>query len=146
MRGPRPVVGSSRKNTSGCGLPTSPAAGSNSVAWWEQGLQALEGTGLSAGEEVSVILLVSGFVRNAALLTGDLAAAVEARGIPAQEVMDGYARTLDRLVDPVRHPSLSRLLKSEVMGTPDEPDHEFRFRLERVLDGVEALVEARARD
>ncbi|MFD4941794.1 TetR/AcrR family transcriptional regulator [Streptomyces sp. NPDC058239] len=123
-----------------------PPASPNSVAWWEQGLQALEGTGLSAGEEVSVILLVSGFVRNEALLTGDLAAAVEARGIPAQEVMDGYARTLDRLVDPVRHPSLSRLLKSEVMGTPDEPDHEFRFGLERVLDGVAALVEARARD
>ncbi|SCF94000.1 TetR/AcrR family transcriptional regulator [Streptomyces sp. Ncost-T10-10d] len=123
-----------------------PPASPNFVAWWEQGLRALEGAGLSAGEEVSVILLVSGFVRNEALLMGDLAAAVEARGVPAQEVMAEYARTLDRLVDPVRHPSLSRLLKSEVMGAPDEPDHEFRFGLERVLDGVEALVEGRARD
>ncbi|MFJ7491212.1 TetR/AcrR family transcriptional regulator [Streptomyces sp. NPDC097727] len=123
-----------------------PPASPNFVAWWEQGLQALEGAGLSAGEEVSVILLVGGFVRNEALLMSDLAAAVAARGIPAQKVMEEYARTLDRLVDPGRHPSLSRLLKSEVMGTPDEPDHEFSFGLERVLDGVEALVEARARD
>ncbi|MFG2627892.1 TetR/AcrR family transcriptional regulator [Streptomyces sp. NPDC048473] len=122
-----------------------PPASPNSVAWWEQGLQALEGAGLSPGEEVSVILLVSGFVRNEALLTGDLAAAVEARGIPAQEVMDGYARTLNRLVDPGRHPSLSRLLESGVLGAQGEPGHEFRFGLERVLDGVEALVEARER-
>ncbi|MFF1647308.1 TetR/AcrR family transcriptional regulator [Streptomyces sp. NPDC058240] len=127
-------------------IPVSgPPASPNSAAWWEQGLQALEGAGLDAGEEVSVILLVSGFVRNEALLMGDLAAAVEARGIPAQEVTDGYTRTLNRLVDPVRHPSLSRLLESEVLGAPREPDDEFRFGLERVLDGIEVLVEARAR-
>lgn len=127
-------------------IPVSgPPASPNSVAWWEQGLQALEGTGLDAREEVSVILLINGFVRNEALLMGDLAAAVEARGIPAQEVTDGYTRTLNRLVDPVRHPSLSRLLGSEVLGAPREPDDEFRFGLERVLDGIEVLVEARAR-
>ncbi|WP_328888320.1 hypothetical protein [Streptomyces sp. NBC_00316] len=71
---------------------------------------------------------------------GDLAAVVAARGVPAQEVMDEYARTLDRLVDPVRHPSLCWLRESGRLGTPDEPDHDFRFGLERVLDGVEALA------
>jgi AcrR family transcriptional regulator len=122
-------------------LPASP----NSVAWWEQGLRALEGAGLDADEEVFVIRLVNGFVRNEALLTGDLAAAVEARGIPAQSVRDGYTRTLNRLVDPVRHPALSRLLESRALGAPREPEDEFGFGLERVLDGIEALVGARAR-
>ncbi|WP_405404512.1 TetR/AcrR family transcriptional regulator [Streptomyces sp. NBC_01104] len=120
-----------------------PPASPHSVAWWEQGLQALDGTGLGPGEEVSVILLVSGFVRNEALVTGDLGAAVEARGVSETEVMEGYGRTLERLVDPVRHPSLTRLLASEVMWAPDAPDYEFTFGLERVLDGIEALVRSR---
>ncbi|MFB6780282.1 TetR/AcrR family transcriptional regulator [Streptomyces sp. NPDC056352] len=120
-----------------------PPASPNSLAWWEQGLQALDGTGLSEREGVSVILLVAGFVRNEALLRGDLAAAVEARGVSPQEVMNGYARTLDRLIDPARHPALSRLLASGVLGTPDDPDDEFAFGLDRVLDGVEVLLRGR---
>lgn len=123
-----------------------PPASPNSVAWWEQGLQALAGTGLDPGEEISVILLVTGFVRNEALLTGDLDAAVAARGVSAEEVMAGYARTLDRLVDPVRHPALSRLRATEGVWAPDEPDHAFTFGLERVLDGVDVLIRSRASD
>ncbi|MFD9501126.1 TetR/AcrR family transcriptional regulator [Streptomyces sp. NPDC060035] len=117
-----------------------PPASPHSVAWWEQGLQALEGSGLNEGDKISVILLVSGFVRNEALLMSDLAAAVEAKGVPAQEVMAQWERTVKRLVDPVRHPALSRLLSTEVMSEPDEADYEFVFGLERVLDGVEALI------
>lgn len=123
-----------------------PPASPHSVAWWEQGLQALGSSGLGPGDAVSVILLVSGFVRNEALLMGDLDAAVEARGVPAQEVMEGHARTLNRLVDPGRHPALSRLMATDVMWVPDEPDHEFRFGLERVLDGIDALIRQRARE
>ncbi|MFD6276600.1 TetR/AcrR family transcriptional regulator [Streptomyces sp. NPDC060209] len=117
-----------------------PPASPHSVAWWEQGLQALEGSGLEEGDKISVILLVSGFVRNEALLMSDLAAAVEAKGVPALEVMAQWERTVNRLVDPVRHPALSRLLSTEVMSEPDEPDYEFVFGLERVLDGVEVLI------
>lgn len=122
------------------GPPSSP----NSVAWWEQGLQALAGAGLDAGEEMSVILLVSGFVRNEALLMGDLRAVVESRGASVEEVVEGYARTVNRLVDPVRHPALSRLMAAQGMRVPDRPDHEFTFGLERVLDGVGVLIGSRA--
>lgn len=121
-----------------------PPASPNSAAWWEQGLQTLAGAGLDAGEEISVILLVSGFVRNEALLTGDLETAAASRGVPAVEVMEGRARTLDRLVDPVRHPALSRVMETEGMWAPDEPGHAFAFGLERVLDGIDALIRFRA--
>ncbi|WP_326698963.1 TetR/AcrR family transcriptional regulator [Streptomyces sp. NBC_01754] len=117
-----------------------PPASPNSVAWWEQGLQALSGSGLPGGVKISVILLVSGFVRNEALLMSDIAAAVEEKGVPAEEVMARWERTLRRLVDPVRHPALVRLLETEVMSEPDAPDQEFVFGLERVLDGIEVLV------
>ncbi|MGW1818824.1 TetR/AcrR family transcriptional regulator C-terminal domain-containing protein [Streptomyces sp. NPDC002125] len=117
-----------------------PPASPHSVAWWEQGLQALEDSGLSEGDKISVILLVSGFVRNEALLMSDIAAAVEAKGVPAQEVMAQWERTVKRLVDPVRHPALSRLLATDIMSQPDDADYEFVFGLDRVLDGVEALI------
>ncbi|WP_443079308.1 TetR/AcrR family transcriptional regulator C-terminal domain-containing protein [Streptomyces sp. P5-A9] len=117
-----------------------PPASPHSVAWWEQGLQALEGSGLAEGDKISVILFVSGFVRNEALLMSDLAAAVEAKGVSPQEVMGQWERTVKRLVDPVRHPALSRLMATEVMSEPDEADYEFRFGLERVLDGIDALI------
>lgn len=117
-----------------------PPASPNSVAWWEQGLQSLEGSGLSEGDKISVILLISGFVRNEALLMSDLAAAVEAKGVSAQEVMARWERTVRRLADPVRHPALTRLLETEIMSEPDEADYEFVFGLERILDGTEALI------
>ncbi|MEU4265767.1 TetR/AcrR family transcriptional regulator [Streptomyces argenteolus] len=122
-------------------IPVSgPPASPNSVAWWERGLQALEGSGLGESDKISVILLISGFVRNEALLMSDLAAAVEAKGVPAQEVMARWERTVERLVDPVRHPALTRLLETGIMNEPDEADHEFAFGLERLLDGTEALI------
>ncbi|MEU5657368.1 TetR/AcrR family transcriptional regulator [Streptomyces sp. NPDC047737] len=117
-----------------------PPASPHSVAWWEQGLQAMEGTGLSEADKISVILLISGHVRNEALLMSDIAAAVEAKGVPPREVMAQWERTVRRLVDPVRHPALTRLLDAGVMDEPDAPDYDFVFGLERLLDGVEVLI------
>ncbi|MFI1784920.1 TetR/AcrR family transcriptional regulator [Streptomyces rubiginosohelvolus] len=117
-----------------------PPATPNSLAWWEQGIQALESSGLAEGDKTSVVLLVSNFVRSEAALMADLAAAVVARGVSPDEVTASYERTLRRLVDPDRHPGISRLLESGAMSEPDDPDYEFAFGLERLLDGVEALI------
>ncbi|XCM31330.1 TetR/AcrR family transcriptional regulator [Streptomyces parvus] len=117
-----------------------PPATPNSLAWWEQGIQALEGSGLAEGDKTSVVLLVSNFVRSEAALMADLAAAVVARGVSPDEVAASYERTLKRLVDPARHPGISRLLESGAMSGPEDPDYEFTFGLERLLDGVEALI------
>ncbi|MDQ0942472.1 hypothetical protein QFZ67_004177 [Streptomyces sp. V1I1] len=35
------------------------------------------------------------------------------------------------------------MLESEVMYEPDEPDFEFGFGLDRVLDGIEVLIRKR---
>ncbi|MEV8227494.1 TetR/AcrR family transcriptional regulator [Streptomyces sp. NPDC079167] len=117
-----------------------PPASPNMVVWWEQGLQALSGSGLSPGAKISVILLVSGFVRNEATLMSDIAAAVQEKGVPPDEFMARWERTVRRLVDPARHPELADLLETGVLSEPDEPDYEFVFGLERILDGVEALI------
>ncbi|MFE2057511.1 TetR/AcrR family transcriptional regulator [Streptomyces sp. NPDC059446] len=118
-----------------------PPASPHMVLWWEQGLQALSGSGLSSGDKISVILLVSGYVRNEATLMSDIATAVDEKGVSPEEFMARWERTVRRLVDPARHPELAALLDTGIMSEPDAPDYEFVFGLERILDGVEALVE-----
>ncbi|MFB4422941.1 TetR/AcrR family transcriptional regulator [Streptomyces sp. QL37] len=118
-----------------------PPASPHMVLWWEQGLQALAGSGLSPGDKISVILLISGFVRNEATLMSDISATVERKGISAEEFMARWERTVRRLVDPVRNPELASLLDTGVMSEPGDPDYEFVFGLARILDGVEALIE-----
>ncbi|MFJ8693907.1 TetR/AcrR family transcriptional regulator [Streptomyces roseolilacinus] len=122
-------------------LVSGPPATPNSVAWWEAGMEALAPTGLDEGAKISVVLLVGGFVRNEAGLTADLAAAMKATGETPEQVMARYGRTLRLLADPERYPAVARALESGAMDGPDDPDHEFRFGLERLLDGVQVLVE-----
>ncbi|MDQ0985324.1 TetR/AcrR family transcriptional regulator [Streptomyces sp. V2I9] len=117
-----------------------PPASPNSIAWWEQGLQALEDSGLGEGDKTSVILLVSNFIRSEAAMMSDLAAAVLARGVSSEELMASHERTLKRLVDPERHPGIARQLESGVMSEPDDPEYEFTFGMGVLLDGVAALI------
>jgi AcrR family transcriptional regulator len=115
------------------GPPVTP----NQIAWLEDGLRSLGNTGLSEPEKLSVILLVSGYVRNEATLAADLGAA-------EREIMPAWGRRLARLTDPERFPALHAVLASDVVARDDDPDDEFIFGLERVLDGIDALVRARS--
>jgi AcrR family transcriptional regulator len=121
------------------GPPTTP----NEMLWLEDGLRSLEGTGLHEGEKLSVMLLLSGYVRNEATLAADIAAAATAAGSQEAQIMPSWGRLLARLTDAERFPALHRVLASGVLDQDDPPDDEFVFGLERVLDGVEALVRAR---
>jgi hypothetical protein len=110
----------------------------NQVRWLEQGLAALAETGLTEAEKLSVILLVSGYVRNEATVAADVAAAAG-----GGEVMPAYAAALGEVVDPERFPALHAAMQSEAFARDDDPDEEFVFGLERVLDGIETLVRGR---
>lgn len=116
----------------------------NQVGWMEAGLWCLRGTGLHPAEQMSVILLVSGFVRTDAMLAADIAAAL-ASGTTAPETVTSYGRLLRRLVDPDRFPALAAILATDTLDdeSTSDPDEEFVFGLERVLDGVDVLVRAR---
>jgi AcrR family transcriptional regulator len=122
------------------GLPARP----HEVAWFEQALQCLRGTGLTEAEKASVILLLSGYVRNIATQDADIEAAIRASGAAPQEWMSSYARMLTKLADPQRFPALNEFIAAGVFETYDDPDDEFTFGLERILDGIEALVLTRA--
>ncbi|MGW7270541.1 TetR/AcrR family transcriptional regulator [Streptomyces sp. NPDC054864] len=121
---------------------TSPPASPHSLEWMEQGLAALDGSGLEEGWKLSVLMLVGGFVRNEVTLMADLDAAMRAGGREPDEVMRRYARTIDALTstNPERFPALRRTLASGVLDVADEENTEFEFGLGRVLDGVAVLV------
>jgi AcrR family transcriptional regulator len=118
------------------GPPVTP----NQVAWLEEGLAALRDSGLREPEKLSVILLLSGFVRNEATLAADIAAAVADSG---GEVMPGWAQTLAHVTDAERFPALHAALASEAFEQDDEMDDEFVWGLQRILDGVAALIAER---
>jgi AcrR family transcriptional regulator len=121
------------------GLPVMP----NEVAWFELALADLGDIGLAEAEKASVIMLVSGYVRTLATLESDLEAAVRAAGVAPDEWMAAYPRMLTRLADPARFPALAKFIASGVFDRADDPDDEFIFGLERILDGIEVLISAR---
>jgi AcrR family transcriptional regulator len=117
------------------GPPTTP----NQVAWLEAALWCMRDTALSEEDKASVVLLVSGYARNEATLTADLAAA----GALSDAGMLDWAGLMRTVTDPARFPALHAALAAGVFDKADPPEKEFGFGLERILDGVEALVRVR---
>jgi AcrR family transcriptional regulator len=111
-----------------------PAITPHQTAWLERGLATLESTRLPEAQKLSVMLLLSGFVRNEATLAADLGA--HAGG----DIMPGWAALLRQVAAADSFPALHRALQSEAFAQDDDPDDEFTFGLERILDGVATLV------
>jgi hypothetical protein len=120
------------------GLPIMP----NEVAWFEDALACLAGTGLSEARKASVIMLLAGYVRTLATTEADIEAAIRASGLAPVEWMASYPRMLAELADPARFPALTRFIAAGVFEAEDGPDDEFIFGLDRILDGVAVLIEA----
>ncbi|WP_327254340.1 TetR/AcrR family transcriptional regulator [Streptomyces sp. NBC_01244] len=122
------------------GAPVSP----NQLAWMERGLAAMTGTALREGEKVSAIILIGGLVRNEATMVADMMDAIVKSGVAPDQVLGRYVRTLRVMTGPDTHPAVTRLLESDAFSGADEPDFQFRFGLDRILDGLAALISERS--
>jgi AcrR family transcriptional regulator len=124
---------------------TGPPLGPNNVRWLEFGLAALRETALSDQQKLSSVLLVSAFVRGEEAITADILARIAETGRPPED----YDRLLGGLIDPVQFPELHRAIGSGALADEDPDDigmdAEFEFGLERILDGVDALVRSARR-
>jgi AcrR family transcriptional regulator len=123
------------------GLPILP----REIAWFEDALACMHGTGLTEPRKASVIMLLAGYVRNQATTEADIEAAIRASGLDPVEWMASYPRMLRQLTDPQRFPALTAFIAAGVFDAEDGPDDEFIFGLDRILDGVEDLIQARTR-
>ena len=123
------------------GLPIMP----REIAWFEDALACMHGTGLAEARKASVIMLLAGYVRNLAATEADIAAVVQTSGLSPAEWMASYPRMLRQLADPQRFPALTAFIAAGVFEAEDGPDDEFIFGLDRILDGIEALIQPRPR-
>lgn len=122
---------------------TGPPATPHQLAWLERGLRALAGTPLTEPEKLTTILLLDAHVFS------DLQ--FSAIGEPSAPAVPGadYADVILGLLDPEHFPALRRAAEGGAFATGPDPaasrDADFAFALARILDGVERLVDERAR-
>lgn len=117
-----------------------PPLGPHSLAWVEAALAALADTPLEPWERMAVVGLVSSFSLSEARLA-----------VQATEAAAGsWGQHVALLADPDRLPALTELVASgqlDGLGPQpyDDPVDDFTvFGLERILDGVQSLIERRA--
>ena len=116
----------------------------NQVLWFERGIACLRDTPLREAEKPSTLLLVNGFVRNQATLEADLTIAARAAGTSPADVGAGYSALLAQLIDADRFPALHALLAARVFVGEGAIEDDFQFGLDRILDGIDVLIRARA--
>jgi AcrR family transcriptional regulator len=117
----------------------------NQVRWFERGLECLSGTSLTEAQKVSALLLLNGFVRNEVLLTSDLQTASRGNTSAARQGASAYGQLLSKLADSQRFPAIRAVLDAGVFNGADDPDAGFTFGLDRILDGVAALMRRQRR-
>lgn len=142
-----------------------PPMAPNSLAFVERGLAAMDDTGLADVDKLRVIGLLSSYTLSEARMAHDAARAAQAAAGAAEaaEAVNGadaaggtgagaggepvpvwtFEALLREFADEQTYPRLHRLAWSASIG--DDPagfdeQEEFRFGLDRILDGVEALI------
>lgn len=124
-------------------------SGPHQIAWLERGFTHLASTGLDWDAKLSALTLLSGFVRQSALLQQELEEGRE----PGQAQSDSeraYGAALHQMVDAERFPQTAAMLNAEVFAS-DAPEHDaadrdFTKGLEVVLDGLAARIDTTAPD
>ncbi|WP_018657825.1 TetR/AcrR family transcriptional regulator [Actinomadura flavalba] len=122
-----------------------PPLGPHALARYENALRAVEGLGLTDVEMDSVVALVEGFAASAARTSVDAAQAERRTGLTDRQWWDATGPVLATVVDPGRYPLAARVgsAAGEEHQAPADPGHAFAFGLDRILDGVEALITSR---
>ncbi|PSR67673.1 TetR family transcriptional regulator [Nocardia sp. MDA0666] len=125
---------------------TGPPSGPNTVAWMDAGLRAVRETSLDWPAKVGAIMVVSGYVREAFVTARQLEHAMAAADLDPVGALHDYSRHLRALVDPERLPDMAALLASGLFDAIEpaeaDPDSDFAFGLDLILDGVAATIAA----
>jgi AcrR family transcriptional regulator len=124
-----------------------PPLGPNVIAKYDYELRAVEGVGLTDVEMDSVLTLVLGYIHGAAARAADAAAESSRTGISDQDWWDAYAPLLADVLDAQRYPLAARVgsAAGEEYGDPNGYGPAVEFGLQRVLDGIAALIAGRRR-
>ena len=125
---------------------TRPVMGPHTIAKYDYELRAVAGIGLTDIEMDSVLSLVLGHVEGAARRALESAQAEQQTGLSNEQWWSAHAPLLEKVFDASRYPTAARVgaAAGEAHGGAYEPEHAFEFGLQRVLDGIEVLIERRS--
>jgi len=118
-----------------------PPMGPGIIAKYDYELRAVDGIGLSEVEMDAVLTLVLGYVGGAARGAAEQTQAEERTGVSLDEWWFSVSPLLEKVYDERRYPVASRV-GSVAGGSSYDTDATFEFGLQRVLDGIQAYVEA----
>lgn len=123
-----------------------PVLGPNLIAKFDFELTAIEGVGLTDLEMDQTIDLVSNYVHGAVRASLDALQAESRTGLTDAQWWEISGPLLEKVFDPARHPTAARVGQAagEAYGGVGQPDQAFAFGLERLLDGLEALIAMRS--
>jgi AcrR family transcriptional regulator len=122
-----------------------PPLGPNVTIKYEYELSAIDGIGLTHIEMDTVLNLVIGHTETAARRDIDSSNTVRDTGMTDQQWWDANGPLLSAVMDPSRFPLASAVGQAvgNTYGTAYDAAHNFEFGLQRILDGVEVLVNSR---
>jgi AcrR family transcriptional regulator len=123
-----------------------PPLAPNSLTFVERGLEALDDTGLADQDKLRIIGLISSYTLSESRMAHEAARA--AAQAPDDAPQWTFESLLRELVDEEGYPRLHRLATAADASElePDDEQQEFPFGLERILDGVAALIERHVSD
>lgn len=122
------------------GIPLMP----NNLAVLDWGLRVMRGMPLTDPEKMSTALLLSAYARAVGVVERDVIRSHN--GEAPRQNGAAFRAALSELVTPERFPDLAPLVSSGAYTDSDGADEQddFAFGLERILDGIERYVAARA--
>lgn len=119
-----------------------PVLGPNVIATYDRELAAVAEIGLSDIDMDLVITMISDYVHGAVRGQINAALVAERSGVTDQQWWRARAPLLEQVLDPDRFPLASRVgaAAGAAYGAASDPTRAFEFGLDRLLDGVAALV------
>jgi AcrR family transcriptional regulator len=121
-----------------------PPVAPNSLHFVERGLATLDETGLADADKLRIIGLLSSYTLSEARMANDAARAAAAAQAAAGDGPSGppvpFESLLRELLDEQTYPRLYRIAWTPAAAAVSERD-EFRWGIDRILDGVAALIE-----
>lgn len=118
------------------------AATPHSAAWLDLGLETLGELPITEPEKLATVLVVMGQCRWQGLVERSYVEAAKDAGGDTQAVEAGMEAMMRYFITPETFPSIARAVAGSAFGM-DAPDP-FAYGIERVLDGIEGHVAARA--
>ncbi|MEV0582382.1 TetR/AcrR family transcriptional regulator [Nonomuraea sp. NPDC050310] len=120
-----------------------PVLGPNLTAKYDYELRAIDGIGLSDVEMDAVLTLITDFVHGTARGAVAAAQAEKSTGVTDQQWWTAHAPFLSRIADYTQYPVASRVGQAagEAHQSAYDPAFAFDFGLERILDGVQFMIE-----